>query len=111
MWVFARITVKSCLCHHLIFYKKENMTKLEKYEAVNKTTSLKELAVVSDNSIVIPKPKLKFEGLDNITIVGENDIPLAELFELHLKLENYLKSRPESIVSADGNIVGFDNYH
>ena len=66
---------------------------------------------VSGSSIVIPKPKLKFEGLTNISIVGENNIPLSELFELHLKLENFLKSRPECIVNAYGNIVGFSNYH
>jgi hypothetical protein len=67
------------------------------------------LPCVSGSSIVIPKPKLKFEGLDNLSIIGENDIPLSELFELHLKLENYLKSRPESIVN-EGKIVGFKNY-
>jgi len=65
---------------------------------------------VCGSSILIPKPKLKFEGLDNISIVGENDILLSELFELHIKLENYLKSRPESIVNVDGKIVGFKNY-
>jgi hypothetical protein len=68
------------------------------------------LPCVSGSSIVIPKPKLKFEALDNISIIGENDIPLSELFELHLKLENYLKSRPESIINVDGKIVGFKNY-
>jgi len=68
------------------------------------------LPCVSGSSIVIPKPKLKFEGLDNISIVGEKDIPLSELFELHLKLENYLKSRPEAIINESGLIVGFKNY-
>jgi hypothetical protein len=67
------------------------------------------IGAVSGSSIVIPKPKLRFEGLDNISIIGENDIPLSELFELHLKLENYLKSRPETIVN-EGKIVGFKNY-
>ena len=65
---------------------------------------------VSGSSIVIPKPKLKFEGLDNLSIIGENNIPLSELFELHLKLENYLKSRPEAIINERGSIVGFKNY-
>jgi len=69
------------------------------------------LPCVVDSSIVIPKLKLKFEGLDNITIVGDKDIPLSELFELHLKLENYLKSRPEAILNKNGSIVGFNNYH
>ncbi len=69
------------------------------------------LSIVSDNSIIIPKPKLKFEGLDNISIVGEKDIPLSELLELHLKLENYLKSRPEVIINESGLIVGFKNYY
>ena len=64
----------------------------------------------SGSSIKIPKPSLKFEGLDNISIIGEKDIPLSELFELHLKLENYLKSRPEAIINCDGVIVGFKNY-
>jgi hypothetical protein len=68
------------------------------------------LPFVSGSSIVIPKPKLKFEGLDNISIIGENNILLSELFELHLKLENYLKSRPESIINESGSIVGFKNY-
>ena len=68
------------------------------------------LPCVSGSSIVIPIPKLKFEGLDNLSIIGENNIPLSELFELHLKLENYLTSRPESIINADGKIVGFKNY-
>lgn len=68
-----------------------------------------EVSRLINNSIVIPKPKLKFQGLDNISIIGENDIPLSELFELHLKLENYLKSKPESIVNVDGKIVGFKN--
>ena len=68
------------------------------------------LPYVSGTSIVIPKPKIKFEGLDNISIIGENDIPLSELFELHLKLENYLKSRPEAIINKSGSIVGFKNY-
>lgn len=68
------------------------------------------LPCVSGSSIVVPKPKLKFEGLDNISIVGEKDMPLSELFELHLKLENYLKSRPEAIINESGLIVGFKNY-
>jgi len=68
------------------------------------------LPCVSGSSIVIPKPKLKFEGLDNLSIIGENDIPLSELFEIHLKLENYLKSRPETIINESGSIVGFKNY-
>ena len=68
------------------------------------------LPCVSGSSIQIPKPKLKFEGLDNISIIGENDIPLSELFELHLKLENYLKSRPEAIINESGIIVGCKNY-
>jgi len=68
------------------------------------------LPCVSGSSIVIPKPKLKFEGLDNISIIGENNIPLSELFELYLKLENYLKLRPEAIVNESGSIVGFKNY-
>ena len=68
------------------------------------------IADVSGSSIKIPKPSLKFEGLDNISIIGEKDIPLSELFELHLKLENYLKSRPETIINCDGVIVGFKNY-
>ena len=67
------------------------------------------LPCVGGSSIVIPKTKLKFEGLDNISIIGEKDIPLSELFELHLKLENYLKSRPETIINCDGGIVGFKN--
>ena len=68
------------------------------------------IGAVSGSSIVIPKPKLKFEGLENLSIIGENHIPLSELFELHLKLENYLKSRPESIINERGSIVGFKNY-
>ena len=68
------------------------------------------LPCVSGSSIVIPKPKLKFEGLDNIAIVGEKDIPISELFELHLKLENYLKSRHEAIINESGLIVAFKNY-
>ena len=68
------------------------------------------IADVSGSSIKIPKPSLKFEGLDNISIIGEKDIPLSELFELHLKLESYLKSRPETIINCDGVIVGFKNY-
>ena len=65
---------------------------------------------VSGSSIRIPKPCLKFEGLDNLSIVSENPIPLSDLFELHLKLENYLKTRPETIVNNDGLIVGFKIY-
>jgi len=85
-------------------------------ESMNEDTKIKEpqgnevLPCVSGSSIVIPKPKLKFEGLDNLSIIGENDIPLSELFELHLKLENYLKSRPEAIINESGSIVGFKNY-
>lgn len=62
---------------------------------------------VSGSYIRIPKPRLKFEGLDDISIVSENPIPLADLFELHSKLENYLKTRPETLVNSDGLIVGF----
>ena len=68
------------------------------------------LPYVGGSSIVIPKPKLKFEGLDNISIIGENDIPISELFDLYLKLENYLKSRPEAIINESGLIIGFKNY-
>ena len=68
------------------------------------------IADVSGSSIRIPKPCLKFEGLDNLSIVSETPIPLSDLFELHLKLENYLKTRPETIVNNDGLIVGFKNY-
>jgi len=64
---------------------------------------------VSSSSIRMPKPCLKFEGLDNLSIVSENPIPLSDLFELYLKLENYLKTRPETIVNNDGLIVGFKN--
>ena len=67
------------------------------------------IPAVSGCSIKIPKPTLKFEGLDNISIVGEKDILLSELFELHLKLEKYLKSRPEAIINESGLIVGFKN--
>lgn len=66
---------------------------------------------VNGSSIRMPKPCLKFEGLDNLSIVSENPIPLSDLFELHLKLENYLKTRPETIVNNDGLIVCFNNYH
>ena len=69
-----------------------------------------DLGGVSGSSIQIPKPSLKFEGLDNVSIVGEKDILISELFELHLKLESYLKSRPEALLSDKGSIVGFKNY-
>jgi hypothetical protein len=92
-----------------IFEVAKNHTENEE-TAMQLTNELCVLLGVSGSSIVIPKPKLKFEGIDNISIVSENNIPLSELFELHLKLENFLKSRPESIVNADGNIVGFNNY-
>lgn len=64
---------------------------------------------VSSSFIKVPKPSLKFEGIDNISIIGEKDIPLSELFELYLKLEDYLKSRPEVILNNKGIIVGFKN--
>jgi len=83
------------------------MSKEKKKEDIEKAL---DIGGVSGSSIVIPKPKLKFEGLTNISIVGENNIPLSELFKLHIKLENFLKSRPECIVNSDGNIVGFNNY-
>ena len=60
-----------------------------------------------DNSVKIPKPTLRFEGLDNISIVGERNIEISELFELHLKLENYLKSMPQAAVNDNGSIVGY----
>lgn len=69
-----------------------------------------DIPVVSGSSIKIPKPCLNFQGLDNLSIVSEKPIPLSDLFELHLKLENYLKTRPETIVNNDGLIVGFKNY-
>lgn len=66
---------------------------------------------VSGSSINTPRKFcLKFEGFDNLSIVSENPIPLADLLELHLRLENYLKTRPETIVNNDGRIVGFKNY-
>ena len=30
-----------------------------------------------DNSVKIPKPTLRFEGLDNISIVGERNIEIS----------------------------------
>ena len=68
------------------------------------------IGAVSGSSIRMPKPCLKFEGLDNLSIVSENPIPLSDLFELHLKLENYLKTRHETILNNDGLIVGFKDY-
>ena len=58
-------------------------------------------------NIVVPKPTIRFEGLDNIEIVGKNDIPMYELFDLYLRLEAFLKTRPEAILDSNGNIFGF----
>ena len=60
-----------------------------------------------DNSVKIPKPTLRFEGLDNISIVGERNIEISELFELHLKLENYLKLTSQAVINNGGSIVGY----
>ena len=101
--------------------KHSNLTKTEKTNLIEPDITIEDSGRLSASvintisklhvkGIVIPKPKLKFEGLDNISIIGENDIPLSELFELHLKLENYLKSRPEAIINERGSIVGYKNY-
>lgn len=65
------------------------------------------IADVSGSSISMPKSCLKFEDLDNLSIVSESPIPLSNLFELYLKLENYLKMRHETILNNDGLIIGF----
>ena len=59
-----------------------------------------------DSSIKVPKPTIKFLGLDNIEIVGKEPIPMSELFSLYLKLESFLKAQTETLTNEKGDIVG-----
>ena len=73
---------------------------------MNKSKSNVVLPLVAGMSIVVPKPKLKFKAVDNITIIGEKDISLTELFKLYVELERYLKKIPEIIINGNGIIIG-----